>query len=249
MEATHLATNFSEFWLALNSMGTRGYLVFKWKGVYYTIYNHWDSYPSGMGFAIVRQIIEWMRRYQGNKEKVKEFLFTLLEGVKFKTEYDYSDDEEEDEEEIVPVPGIHPLNQNGYEDLEMKLRDTTRRIVIVSKGVEPPAPTLFIEFIWIIDADDGELLVKHGQQAEAFPWHQLYFLGAKKWISFEKYDEDVGTCFDSKAMLEEYIRICSVRCQAVARGFLERRRSFCPPNGLQYLLAKKRFESETSTGT
>lgn len=37
-------------------MGTRGLFGFTYKGRYYVAYNHWDSYPSGLGVAIVNQI-------------------------------------------------------------------------------------------------------------------------------------------------------------------------------------------------
>lgn len=34
-------------------MGTRGYYIIKWRGVYYVFYNQWDSYPSGLGRILV----------------------------------------------------------------------------------------------------------------------------------------------------------------------------------------------------
>ncbi|KAI9799426.1 MAG: hypothetical protein M1825_004526 [Sarcosagium campestre] len=37
-------------------MGTRGYKVFRFRGRYYAFYNHFDSYPDGLGAAIVREI-------------------------------------------------------------------------------------------------------------------------------------------------------------------------------------------------
>ena len=37
-------------------MGTRGLFGFYYKGKYYVAYNHWDSYPSGLGVEIVNQI-------------------------------------------------------------------------------------------------------------------------------------------------------------------------------------------------
>nr|CAG8535393.1 5536_t:CDS:1 [Entrophospora candida] len=37
-------------------MGTRGLYCFLYKGVYYIIYNHWDSYPKGLGEALLRQL-------------------------------------------------------------------------------------------------------------------------------------------------------------------------------------------------
>lgn len=38
-------------------MGTRGLFGFYYKGKYYVVYNHFDSYPEGLGNIIVYQII------------------------------------------------------------------------------------------------------------------------------------------------------------------------------------------------
>lgn len=37
-------------------MGTRGLFGFFHKGKYYVVYNHWDSYPSGLGADIVKEL-------------------------------------------------------------------------------------------------------------------------------------------------------------------------------------------------
>ena len=37
-------------------MGTRGLVCFKYKGKYYCIYNHWDSYFEGLGLDLVNEI-------------------------------------------------------------------------------------------------------------------------------------------------------------------------------------------------
>ena len=37
-------------------MGTRGFYCFLYKGIYYIIYNHWDSYPEGLGETLLRQL-------------------------------------------------------------------------------------------------------------------------------------------------------------------------------------------------
>ena len=34
-------------------MGTRGFVVIKYKNMYYRIYNHFDSYPQGLGVKLV----------------------------------------------------------------------------------------------------------------------------------------------------------------------------------------------------
>jgi len=37
-------------------MGTRGYIVWRCRGRYYVLYNHFDSYPSGLGETLLAQI-------------------------------------------------------------------------------------------------------------------------------------------------------------------------------------------------
>ncbi|CAH1764233.1 23323_t:CDS:1 [Entrophospora sp. SA101] len=37
-------------------MGTRGLYCFLYKGKYYIIYNHWDSYPEGLGETLLEQL-------------------------------------------------------------------------------------------------------------------------------------------------------------------------------------------------
>lgn len=37
-------------------MGTRGLFGFCYKGKYYLAYNHWDSYPEGLGANVIQQL-------------------------------------------------------------------------------------------------------------------------------------------------------------------------------------------------
>jgi len=37
-------------------MGTRGLKVYRHKGRYYVYYNHWDSYPDGLGLETIDEI-------------------------------------------------------------------------------------------------------------------------------------------------------------------------------------------------
>ena len=40
-------------------MGTRGNYIFRYKGKCYVFYNHFDSYFSGLGEDIVRELKSW----------------------------------------------------------------------------------------------------------------------------------------------------------------------------------------------
>jgi hypothetical protein len=39
-------------------MGTRGTITVTFKGRSFRIYNHWDSYPSGLGLQLLKELIE-----------------------------------------------------------------------------------------------------------------------------------------------------------------------------------------------
>lgn len=45
-------------------MGTRGFRIIRFRGRYYIFYNHWDSYPEGMGKSLVDQIPQDPDEYQ-----------------------------------------------------------------------------------------------------------------------------------------------------------------------------------------
>jgi len=53
-------------------MGTRGLFGFYWKGKFYVVYNHWDSYPSGLGAKILLEILD------ADLEKWKELLEQIV---------------------------------------------------------------------------------------------------------------------------------------------------------------------------
>lgn len=45
-------------------MGTRGYRIIKFRGRYWIFYNHWDSYPEGMGNSLVEGVPEDPEEFQ-----------------------------------------------------------------------------------------------------------------------------------------------------------------------------------------
>jgi len=57
-------------------MGTRGYIVVKYKGKYYYVYNHFDSYPSNLGKKIVNMI------KQREVVKSKSYVYYILQDYK-----------------------------------------------------------------------------------------------------------------------------------------------------------------------
>mmetsp|Transcript_14809 Transcript_14809/g.16397 ORF Transcript_14809/g.16397 Transcript_14809/m.16397 type:complete len:170 (+) Transcript_14809:277-786(+) len=45
-------------------MGTRGLFGYYHKGNFYVVYNHWDSYPSGLGEAILDEVLSIIKPTQ-----------------------------------------------------------------------------------------------------------------------------------------------------------------------------------------
>jgi len=85
-------------------MGTSGYFGFRYKKKYYMIYNHYDSYFSGLGKDLLNEVKEMI-----NNNKFDEWLllFLQLEMVKqYDEDYEpsYESDDEDDE-----------INEKNYE--------------------------------------------------------------------------------------------------------------------------------------
>ena len=60
-------------------MGTRGYYIFLYKGIYYVFYNHWDSQLDGLGQKLVNEIRTWT---DADYEEIKAALEKIPEDYK-----------------------------------------------------------------------------------------------------------------------------------------------------------------------
>ncbi len=57
-------------------MGTRGFYVFKYKGIYYIYYQHFDSYPENQGLG--QQIVDNIKKLTlDDIEKIKSLLLNI----------------------------------------------------------------------------------------------------------------------------------------------------------------------------
>ncbi len=114
-------------------MGTRGNYVFRYKRKYYVFYNHWDSYFSGLGDDIVKEL-QQMKPEDFDKMKV------LIEKIKQRENYDGSGSNFE---------GIMCALLNS---------DVYRLEEIIDCE---PENDLFIEYIYILDLDNDVFKVKY----------------------------------------------------------------------------------------
>jgi hypothetical protein len=192
-------------------MATTGYLVYRWKGRYYPLYNHQESGLSVMGIEIINQIIEWMVRFDGSTQKVKEYLSSLLEKVTFQTE------DTDNYSMMDPV----------YECIESRLLLPDQPIVIVDIPIgEIPSFGGMILYCWTIDIDTGYLEMKSWDCLMCLPWRYLYQIRFDRPWNFRDFGGTIGL----------------IKLQAYVRKFLANRRALCPPDGVHFLLAKRRFE-------
>jgi hypothetical protein len=58
-------------------MGTRGLFGFYYQGKFYVIYNHFDSYPSGLGAAIVEELRRAIQESSDPKNRLSKWIQQL----------------------------------------------------------------------------------------------------------------------------------------------------------------------------
>jgi hypothetical protein len=138
-------------------MGTRGLFGFRYKGKYYLFYNHFDSYPTGLGADIVTQIKEAIdhNRFDEWKEKL-----LLLEVV--------NEDVEPTAEQIERLKPFTDLTVNRQSTSDWycllrkcqgKLQDTLDTGVFYDEGYSENylMGDIFIEFSYVVNFDDNTL--------------------------------------------------------------------------------------------
>ena len=113
-------------------MGTRGYYVFKYGGVYYIFYNHYDSYPSGLGQLIISDIRQLI---QSKKfDIVKELIFRI------------------------PLREKQTTGSSTYTGIVNCIKNPEEFIYYTS--TEEPNCDIFIEYIYVIDFDENIFTIK-----------------------------------------------------------------------------------------
>ncbi|KAI9782560.1 MAG: hypothetical protein M1839_004804 [Geoglossum umbratile] len=140
-------------------MGTRGFYIYRYNGRYYVYYNHWDSYPEGLGSWIVEDIPTdpdeyraWLNRMRATYAELDKIL----------------------EEQILTVSDADlkacadlPHKLPGQEE-EGQYRPPKRDVLINEKleyvpSVLPDAGNdLFIEWVYTIDLDREVFSVDNG---------------------------------------------------------------------------------------
>ncbi|TDL29936.1 hypothetical protein BD410DRAFT_47006 [Rickenella mellea] len=111
-------------------MGTRGLFAYRHRKKYYIKYNHWDSYPSGLGADLVDQIPTDKKSFKAWLESKRDFFDEEEERLR---DEDFGDDRER---------GIDGFG--GYYEVPSD---------------SPPKNDLFIEWTYTIDLDDNAFTI------------------------------------------------------------------------------------------
>lgn len=214
------------------NMGTRGQLIFYWRGRRVIIYNHYDSYPCFMGAELFKQVAALLQRFHGDWKGACQYWGDLIGALRLS--YTDADDEE-----------THPFNQtHAFTDIEKALHSTSLLLVCEEEGLD-----IWIEFVWTVDLDQGSLaMISHGGQAE-WSFVDIYRGRAlkDKWIKEaeqaacrDDIKDDGTTGSTSKPFSEAIASAAAIKIQASVRRFLEESRGL-RPGGVLMTLAAMRF--------
>ncbi|KAJ7641314.1 hypothetical protein FB45DRAFT_1053855 [Roridomyces roridus] len=129
-------------------MGTRGLWYYRHKGWYHIQYNHWDSYPEGLGVEIYERIPRSPEEYQEWIEDLRQFLDDNLRYARAHNELDntspdklqYSTEEPENDWSIGWVYGIN-LDQevflvNSFPMFNLRNMPPTQQVFLSSLGFD-----------------------------------------------------------------------------------------------------------------
>ena len=114
-------------------MGTRGYYIFRYQGKYYVFYNHFDSYFTGLGADIVKELQSWTAE---DFENAKAFLGNFpLSG-----------------------PSDDNVSTNFKGLLETLRNPAAYELEEISN--QPPTKNLMIEYMYTLDFDRDLFIVE-----------------------------------------------------------------------------------------
>jgi len=113
-------------------MQNRSFVVLKYKSIYYTFYNHFDSYPSHLGVLIIEDIKQII-----NENKYEEL-----------------------KEAVANMPFYHHRVRSSpnFNNIFECVRNP--ECYYYSTACQEPSFDLFIEYIYLIDFDNNKLQIK-----------------------------------------------------------------------------------------
>lgn len=228
--------------ILVGKMGTRGFLIFKYNGVYYVIYNHYDSYVREMGVATVAVLKNLCKEFNGNVTLARLHLRTLFDAVVTRSaeaKFDANLRGEILSDHVI----IWGETCEGFSLIDMK---NPRSVVeFEDVTVDRPHADIFIEYMWEIDLDAGRfgMGTTYSETVLAqWSWKALYLMPLSDWQ--EEADLHCQAWRRNKIIIgSRYTRMLKlILLQAHIRRFLALRRALQPPDGYLFIKAKREFE-------
>lgn len=138
-------------------MGTRGVIAFKVGGEVKGSYNHWDSYPSGLGNVM----LDFLRKEDGTSDEAKwkaRSLEAIAENRK---------PTKEEVERLKPFTDLG-VSEGSTTDWYCLLRETQYNPAkILEAGLYQPWEVPAEEFTYVVDYDERKLEVWVGEEHSA----------------------------------------------------------------------------------
>ncbi|KAE8318955.1 hypothetical protein BDV41DRAFT_571278 [Aspergillus transmontanensis] len=125
-------------------MGTRGLVFIRCHGRYFVYYNQFDSYPEGLGEAIVQQIPENIEKYHEWLESMRKVFTGLVQKL---------------EEQYIPLDG--PTSSLAGRYMKSFLAVDDRLEVLPMQALLPHLWGFDIEYMYTLDLDRELLGVDH----------------------------------------------------------------------------------------
>eukprot|EP01042_Synura_sphagnicola_P030031 gene30031-38698_t len=173
-------------------MSTRGFLIFKYNGIYYIFYNHFDSYVTAMGVANMGVLKKLCKDFNGNVALARQHLRILFEALVARSREATFDEEGNPSSNFVRI-WVH--TSDGFNLAEMS--DSKSVVNIEATSVEPPQADLWIEYMWEVDLDAGRFGMGTNSTRTVltyWSWRALYLMTAADWLrdaeTHERYWDD-----------------------------------------------------------
>lgn len=222
-------------------MSTRGYLIFKYNGVYYVIYNHFDSYATAMGVANMKVLKKLCKDFNGNLALVRQHLRILFDALIARSREATFDEDGNASSDYVRV-WIH--TSDGFSLTDMS---NSRSVVdFEAASMDIPQADIWIEYMWEVDLDAGRFgmgTTRTGTVWTYWSWRALYLMTEADWLEDAekhlRYWSDGYTI--SKTTYDRTYK--AILIQATIRRFLAIRRALQPPDGYLFHKARREFEA------
>lgn len=143
-------------------MGTRGSFGTLSNGTLKLTYNHWDSYPEGLGTDLAKQLVKLLEKHDQTSLKALADLVTVVDS-----------DSKPTKEQIKKLSKWTDLNvsEKSTDDWYCVLRDLQGKLDVILEeagfmvdGNDFPKESLFCEWAYVANFDDMTLEIYKGFQ-------------------------------------------------------------------------------------